>query len=140
MRKKIAILMLCIVAIFSMAAVANAAIFSSDYISVYYGEVIDCGNGKLGVNYSITGRGYMDKIGAKTVILQERDNALDDWRTIKTFTSDAYTGMLAENDTGHTYTVYYYGANTETYEYRAKIYFYSEKGGYDTREYITDII
>lgn len=140
MRKKLALFVIMLISMFGTAAVANASITASEYISVYYGDVIDCGNGKLGVNYSITGHGFMDKIGAKTVILQERDNALDDWRTIKTFTSDAYPGMLAKNEAGHNYTVYYYGANTETYEYRAKIYFYSEKGGYDTREYITDII
>lgn len=140
MRKKLALFVIMLISIFGTAAIANASIMASEYISVYYGDVIDCGNGKIGVNYSITGHGIMDKIGAKTVILQERDDPFDSWRTIETFTATDDPNMLAKNEAGHNYTVYYYGGDSEEYDYRAKIYFYSEKGGYDTREYITDII
>jgi hypothetical protein len=136
MRKKLIMLTAMMLVIFSMATVANAAIFSSKYISYYYANAKAHTGGLIVVAIDINATDTMNKVGAQTIIMQEKSPGSSNWNSIDTLTSDDYSNMMATNSYQHAADIYYYGA-TPGYQYRAKVYFYAEKGGYDTGEYIT---
>ncbi len=136
MRKKIALLALLLFTVFGMATVANAAIYSSDYIAVAQSDITAKRDGSLDINFSINGRNVMEQLGVKTIILQERANSNQSWSEVETFTYGDYPNMMGYKTNYHESKVTYYNA-ISGYEYRAKVYFYAENGGYDSREYIT---
>lgn len=138
MKKKIALISLILILVFSLTTVANAAMYSSAYIS-------DCAaqaqrsSGKVTLTFDIVGKEVMDVIGAQTIIFQEKAPGSTQWTAVATMTSDNYPSMLSYNTRQHISSVYYSSAKSG-YSYRAKIYFYAEKGGYDTKEYITSAV
>ena len=136
MRKKIIALLIMFTAIFSMSAVANAAFFASEYINDCYAYASVNSNGRVNVSFDIRATGTMDVLGAQTIIIQEQAPSSTRWTSIATLSSDDYSNMLKNNVSHYGSEVSYYGAKSG-YSYRAKVYFYAEKGGYDTKEFIT---
>lgn len=136
MRKKLFIGLLLMV-FFSMAAIANASIRSSEYISDCYAEIATYSGGRVTVSFDITATSTMDVLGAKTIIIQEKAPGSRNWSSVATLSSDDYPNMLTYNRISHISNVSYYGGQSG-YSYRAKVYFYAEKGGYDTKEFIAD--
>lgn len=135
MKKKIALMTLLLVAVFSIASVANAALFSSAYINICDAQMIRSSN-RVDVTFNISGREIMDVLGAKTVVIQEQAPGSTQWVAVATITSDNNPSMLGYNKRQHASYVSYSGIKSG-YSYRAKVYFYAEKGGYDTAEFIT---
>lgn len=125
------------VVIFSMSTIANAAFFASEYISDVYAYAGVSSNGRVTVNFDIRATGTMDVLGAKTIIIQEQAPGSSRWTSVATLSSDDYSNMLGYNRSFYDSNVSYYGGRSG-YSYRAKVYFYAEKGGYDTAEYIAD--
>lgn len=136
MRKKLFIGLL-LMAFFSIAAIANAAITSSEYISDCYAKVATYPGGRVTVSFDITATSTMDILGVQTIIIQEKAPGSSRWSSVATLSSDDYSNMLAYNRRFHSADVSYYGGRSG-YSYRAKVYFYAEKGGYDTKEFIAD--
>ena len=136
MRKKLIALLMMFTIIFSMTAVANAALFSSEYISNCYAATKVSSNGRVTVSFDINATDQMDVLGAKTIIIQEQAPGSSSWTSIATLSSADYPNMLAYNKRDYGSNVYYNGGKSG-YSYRAKVYFYAEKGGYDTKEFIT---
>ena len=136
MKKKIVVTVLFLVAFFSMAAVANAAVLSSQYIDSCDAQVERFGN-EIKVAFNIRGLNIMNVIGAQTIIIQEKAPGSTRWTSIETMTSYDYPNMLSCNTRQYNSSISYYGAKSG-YSYRAKVYFYAEKGGYDTVEFITE--
>ena len=136
MRKKLFIGLL-LMAFFSIAAIANAAITSSEYISDCYAKVATYPGGRVTVSFDITATSTMDILGVQTIIIQEKAPGSSRWSSVATLSSDDYSNMLAYNRRFHSADVSYYGGQSG-YSYRAKVYFYAEKGGYDTKEFIAD--
>lgn len=139
MNKRIAVLILVMLAVFSLPSVANAVIKASDYINDCHTKIYTYSGGQLGINFSINGADKMNKIGAKTIILQEQAPGSSSWTAVKTFSYTEYTGMLRNKALSHNYTVYYYDA-IPGYSYKAKVYFYAENGGYDTLELTSPVV
>jgi len=139
MRKKIALLIMLLIAMFSFASVANASIYSSDYIARAESHIIVNSNGNLTISFSIAGRTIMDQIGVKTIILQERANSNSSWEEATTYSYEDYSNMMRYN-TDETKSNVTYSNALPGYQYRAKVYFYAENGGYDSREYITTTV
>jgi len=135
MRKKIMLIAMLLLAFFGLTSIANAVITASAYISDYYADTMLSGE-KITITFDITGTKTLDVVGAKTIIIQEKKPTSSTWSTFATFSSDDYPDMLRYNSPWHTGNVTCYGARSGYY-YRAKVYFYAEKGGYDTAEYIT---
>lgn len=135
MRKKLIALLMMFTVIFSMTAVANAALFSSEYISNCYAAAEVSSNGRVTVSYDIRATGVMNVLGAKTIIIQEQAPGSSSWTSVATLSCDDYPNMLGYNRRYYDSDVYYSGKSG--YSYRAKVYFYAEKGGYDIREFIT---
>ncbi len=139
MQKKTSIV--CILAfllVMTVSSVAGAAIQASEYINCYGAAIYTSSNGNFVIDFEIDGTGTMDMIGAKTILLQERASSNDDWETVKTYSYLDYDNMMAYNARTLSSNVPYNG--TVGYYYRAKVYFYAENGGYDTREYITSSV
>lgn len=136
MRKKLFIGLL-LMAFFSIAAIANAAITSSEYISDCYAQIATYSGGRVTVSFSITATSTMDILGVQTIIIQEKAPGSSRWTSVATLSSDDYSNMLGYNRSFYDSNVSYYGGRSG-YSYRAKVYFYAEKGGYDTKEFIAD--
>ncbi len=135
MRKRLIVMLMTFAVIFSMSAVANASLFSSEYISDVYAYTGVNSNGRVTVNFDIRATGTMNVLGAKTIIIQEQAPGSSRWTSVATLSSDDYPNMLGYNRRDYDSDVYYNGKSG--YSYRAKVYFYAEKGGYDTKEFIT---
>lgn len=136
MRKRLIAMLIMLTFIFSISAVANATVFSSEYINDCYAYANVNSSGQVKVSFNIRATGAMDVLGVQTIIIQEQAPSSSRWTSIATLSSDDYSNMLKYNASYHSSDVYYYGGKSG-YSYRAKVYFYAEKGGYDTQEYIT---
>ena len=136
MYKRISLISLILVAFFCITSVANATIYSSEYITDCVAQAARSSGNTITVTFNISGTGTMDVIGAKTIVIQEKALGSSSWTAVATMSSNDNSNMLAYNTRRHASNVYYYGAKSG-YQYRAKVYFYAEKGGYDTREFIT---
>lgn len=136
MRKKVFIGLLLMV-FFSITTIANAAITSSEYISNCYAQIATYPGGRVTVSFDIRATDTMDVLGAQTIIIQEKAPGSSRWNAVATLSSDDYSNMLGYNRRSYASDVSYYGGQSG-YAYRAKVYFYAEKGGYDTAEFITD--
>lgn len=128
---------LLLMAFFSIAAIANAAITASEYISDCYAQIATYSGGRVTVSFSITATSTMDILGVQTIIIQEKAPGSSRWTSVATLSSDDYSNMLGYNRSFYDSNVSYYGGRSG-YSYRAKVYFYAEKGGYDTKEFIAD--
>ena len=137
MRKNIALMALILVCIFSMATVANAAVFSSKYIQEVLADTTVDSQGTVNVSFRIYGTNKMDVLGAKTIIVQEQAPGSSQWTAVATYSAENNSNMLKYNTSMHSSSISYSGAKSG-YSYRAKVYFYAEKGGYETLEYIAD--
>ena len=137
MRKNIALTALLLIFIFSISAVANAAVLSSEYIREARADTTVNSQGTVNVFFRIYGTDKMDVLGAKTIIVQEQAPGSTQWTAVATFKAANNPNMLRNNTSMHSSSVSYSGAKSG-YSYRAKVYFYAEKGGYDTAEFITD--
>ena len=145
MKKKMSLIMAVAIMISMMMTVmASAAIklphlpYASEYITAYNAYVESPSTGKVTVNFSITANDVMTKLGAKTIVLQERASASKPWTEYATYSYEDYSNMMRNNAKGHNSSI---TENvTSTYQYRAKVYFYAEKGGYGTDTFITDYV
>lgn len=139
MKRKVIVSGLFLIMFFCVTSVANASIMVSDYISDWRAGVYARSGGTLDIYFEVQAPDTMDKIGAKTIILQERVAGSSAWNPVETFSYTKDSGMLIKGTASHNYTVTYYNA-VPGRSYRAKIYFYAEKGGYDTIEVITSAV
>lgn len=135
MRKNIALTALVLMFIFSISAVANAAVLSSEYIQEVLADTTVDSQGTVNVSFRIYGTNKMDVLGAKTIIVQEQAPGSSQWTAVATYSAENNSNMLKYNTSMHSSSISYSGAKSG-YSYRAKVYFYAEKGGYDTVEYI----
>lgn len=139
MKKKVIVLGLFLIMLFGVTSVAAASIMVSDYINDYSANVYSRSGGTLDISFDVQAPNTMDKIGAKTIILQERVAGSTTWNAVKTYSYTNYSGMLIKGAGSHDYTVTFYDA-VPGRSYRAKVYFYAEKGGSDTIECITSAV
>ncbi len=141
MKKKISIILLVLLLAMGMISSANAAVidnsnglFASQYIIKFSSTITSLGNGKLEIAFDVGAQESMNMLGVKTIILQEKDKD-NNWVAVKTYSYANYPNMMAYNKSTMNNSVPYSG-DSGSY-YRAKVYFYAEKGGYDTKEFIT---
>lgn len=100
---------------------ANAAVAetvqpcASDYLSSYNAYVSVAGSGKIEVYYSVSGTGYIDSIGVKSIAIYESTNN-SSWTWKKTFTSSSTPSMMSYNDCYHSGHVTYQGVAGRYYK------------------------
>ena len=140
MSKKIKnLLLILLVTLLFVSTTSVAMARASKYIDAYDAGIKTYSNGDLKIHFSITSEGTVNKLGAKTMILQEWNSNTQKWVSIKTYSYNDYPSMIRNNTQSNNFDVIY-SDSVSGYLYRAKIYFYAEKGGYDTREHITSSV
>ena len=138
-KKFLTLTVLAILFSLSMFSVAYASTHrASEYLSYYSAYITTSSNGKVTVNFDVNATSTVDLVGAKTIVLQERENSSKSWNAVKTFSYTSYPNMLRSNAATNFSSVSYNGISG--YSYRAKVYFYAEKGGYNTAEYLTQSV
>ena len=125
--------------VMSAATIATAAIQAGQYITSYEAGITSPSDNTVKVSFSITATETIDMVGVKTIILQEKASLTDEWSAIKTYSYLDYSNMMREDAVVTNSNVTYTSA-VGGYYYRAKVYFYAENGGYDTRELITSSV
>lgn len=88
---------------------------ASDYLSSYSAYVSASGGGKIKVYFSVSGTGYIDSIGAKSIAIYESANN-SSWTWVKTFNSASTTSMMSYNDAYHSGYVSYQGVAGRYYK------------------------
>ena len=82
--------------------------------------------------------GMMDKLGASEIILQRSSNN-STWTDVKTYTKEAYSNLV--DDDAFAYEAYVTYTGSSGNYYRAKVWFYAERGnGTAEYSYTTDSI
>lgn len=110
---------------------------SSAYISSYTTSITrSSGSNIFYVNFSISGTGLMDKIGATEIVVYRSPN-MSQWFEYATYSSSDYPSMLISSKAGYAEDVAVTG--TYGYYFKAKVTVYAEKnGGSDSREIYTN--
>ena len=110
---------------------------ASSQIDIYSMDVTATGNGKIAIMFSVTGAGFMDQIGAKSIDVYEREST--GWETAVSYDADDF-GMTASNVTKYGNTKYFYGEPGEEYKIEVTIFAEDKYGDSDSRSktfYIT---
>lgn len=118
----VAALIVAMIIPMSVPAFARA----SDYLMSYGGSVYKSGS-TVYVNFSVTGNGTMDDIGALSIMVYKADGT---W--VKTFLHESTSGMMAHNTYFHAGTVSFTGNANTTYKAYVGVYA-GKNGGSDSR-------
>lgn len=116
----------------------SASTYSSAYLDGYSASVLPEKNGYVVISAHVSGCGYMDEIGVKTIFLYESEDGRS-FHRVALYESTDYPHMMGSG------TVYYedlfrYKGTVGRY-YVASVYVYAGKDGHgDTRNYTTATI
>lgn len=117
---------------------ASAATYSSLYLNSYSGSVLPDKNGMVVISAHVTGCGFMDEIGVKTIFLYESENGKD-FHRVALYESTDYPVMMGAG-TVFNRDLFRYQGKVGRY-YVASVYVYAGKNGSgDTRNYTTTMI
>lgn len=111
---------------------------ASHYFAAYRAYCYAASSTKIEVNFTVIGAGIMDEIGASEILVQRSSNQTN-WTTVKTFSRNSYSDMIATNTGSHAATL---SCNVASgYYYRAYVTFYAKNSsGYGEKYYYTEII
>ena len=125
---------LALVLILILSSVVLAAETASAYIAATNAYIIRSGD-DVTVYFYIVGKGMMDQIGAKKILLYERVGDGNTWLLVKTFnsTDSQYASALLSTNASAKSSSVTYTEGSATKDYYAIVKFYAEKeGGGDT--------
>lgn len=117
-----------------LAFICSISVFASEaraslYISSYYMDVLPAGNGRLGVEFSMSGTRQMSALGAESIIVYRADGF--DWIKVVEFNRND-SNMSGTNRIHYGNTKYYQGIPDE--EYKVTVTLFAENdSGYDSR-------
>lgn len=104
---------------------------ASYYIASYYANIIPQGDGKIKIDFTITGTGEMTQIGATLIEVYDANGGF-----VKAFRRINYSNMIEKNTFYMRSNLTYSG--TSGTQYYAKVTFYAENAdGYDSKIYYT---
>lgn len=104
--------------------------FASDYLESYLLLLTAKGNGKMLVTYSVDGTGYMTKIGAESICIEEKVG--NSWREVNTYYGSSNSDFYSYNALGHLSSMEFSGVAGR--QYRATMVAYAGNNrGNDTR-------
>ncbi len=130
-KNSIRIVVLILVLMLVLSSAAFAAMNASEYINSTNAWITRDGD-TVEVNFYITGKGMMDKIGVKYIYLYELNGNTWGLVAIYNYTNPTFETTLMETNTSmHSGYVTYSGSLNK--QYYASCWFYAEKnGGSDT--------
>ena len=108
---------------------------ASDYLCSYNAYIYPAANGKIQAWFTVTGKGYLDSIGALHIsIYQSTDNV--NWEWYKSYSHENYSHLLSYNDNYHSGYVECQGVPGRYYKAYVCIWGGSDGDG-DTRYFYT---
>ena len=113
-----------------MVMLPFASARASSQIDIYSMDVTATGNGKIAIMFSVTGAGFMDQIGAKSIYIYE--SGVSGWKRVDSFVADD-PGMTASNATQYGNTKYFYGKAGTEYKIVVTIFAEDKNGDSDSR-------
>ena len=127
---------LCILILSLLIPSAFAAVNASQYIHVTTVGISVIKSNTVDVTFSITGTGYMDKIGAAVVTIYKSDGT-----SVATYsyTNTSYAYMMAYNTYHHGGDVYFTGTPGESY-YALVDFLAMKDGGGDSHSMYTSTV
>ena len=99
---------------------------ASDYLSGYSAYVYVTDSGEVQVWFDVMGTGWMDEIGALSILLYESSDGTN-WTWVKTFRHEATEGMLFYDD--YYVSSYVSCQGSKTKQYKANVGVWAGKDG-----------
>jgi len=123
----------------SVASGAGNMTRASIYLDSYSVYPSSAGAGRVHFYWDVWGTDYWD-LGVKSIKVYESINGVD-WTLVKTYTSDIYRNMIAENVIYHYSNVTYYGIAGRYYKAYVCVWGGDIESGYgDSRYFWTNVV
>ena len=126
-RRCVSILLACMCLLTSTAFASENA---SDQIVAYSIYVEPAGDGQIGMEFSISARGFMEEIGAESITIYE---ITPTGRKLKADYTKDDPGMIATDAWVHLNTFYFDGVAGKTYYVTVTVFATDYDGGSDSR-------
>lgn len=126
-KRYVSILLACMCLLTSSALAATNA---SDQIVSYFIDAGPMGNGRIGIDISITARAAMEEIGGENIYVYEVSGTN---MIPKAHYTKEYPNMMSEDSWVHTKTLYFYGEAGKTYYISVTVFAKDYNGGADSR-------
>ena len=107
-----------------------AAARASSQIDIYTMDVTATRNGRIAIMFSVTGAGFMDRLGAESIYIYESEST--GWEKVDSFDADD-PGMTASNAAQYGNTKYLYGKPSTEYKIVVTIFAEDKNGDSDSR-------
>lgn len=107
-----------------------AAARASSQIDIYSMDATATGNGKIAIMFSVTGAGFMDRLGAESIYIYEYESS--GWEMVGSYDAND-SGMTASGVTKYGNTKYFYGDPGTEYKIVVTIFAEDENGDSDSR-------
>ena len=125
--------LLALISVFCLTAAAQAVTDASAQIASYAINSGSISDGEIFVDFSITGAGYMKKIGAQQIDIYDLNSSAI--FPVKTFSEDD-VGMSADDTYIHGNTIYYQGISGHDYRVIVTVFAEDYNGDSDSRSKI----
>lgn len=126
-RRCVSILLVCMCLLTSTAFASEKA---SDQIASYSVYVAPVGDGRIGMDFSITAPDFMEEIGAKSITVYEITPS--GYQLRAEYTKDD-SGMIRTDSWFHLNTIYFDGVAGKTYYITVSVFATDYNGGSDSR-------
>lgn len=111
--------LLALISVFCLTAAAQAATHASAQIASYAINSGSISDGEIFIDFSITGAGYMKKIGAERIDIYDLNSSSTN--PVKTFSEDD-AGMSADDTYIYGNSIYYPGVSGHTYRVEVTVF------------------
>ena len=109
---------------------------ASEQISSYSIYAGDAGNGKIGIEYSITATNIMKEVGAQSIFIYKMGSF--GYELVEHYTKDD-AGMISTNTWFHSNTIYFQGQTGQDYHVVVTVYAKDADNASDSRSKSFDI-
>lgn len=122
--------LLALISVFCLTAAAQAATNASSQIAIHFMDAGSISEGEIIIDFSITGAGFMKKIGAERIDIYDLNSS--GTNPVKTFLEDD-TGMSAYDTYKFGNSIYYPGVSGHTYRVDVTVFAEDYNGDSDSR-------
>ena len=122
--------LLALISVFCLTAAAQAATNASSQIAIHFMDAGSISEGEIIIDFSITGAGFMKKIGAERIDIYDLNSS--GTIPVKTFLEDD-TGMSAYDTYKFGNSIYYPGVSGHTYRVDVTVFAEDYNGDSDSR-------
>lgn len=122
--------LLALISVFCLTAAAQAATNASSQIAIHFMDAGSISEGEIIIDFSITGAGFMKKIGAERIDIYDLNSSSTN--PVKTFLEDD-AGMSAYDTYKFGNSIYYQGISGHRYRVEVTVFAEDYNGDSDSR-------